>query len=268
MKKVFKILKWTLKLTIGSLALIIIAGLGVRIFGPTSHEPTGELVDIGGINLHIHATGEKNNRPTLVIEGGRGTPTVYYHWLSEGLKDRMRVVRYDRAGLGYSDRSKAPRTPEFIAQELHQLLENAGEKPPYILMGHSLGGNYVRVFTELYPDEVHALFLLDAAHPNRVQKIPSTPSRSSWKFKLVTIGEKLQAILGDLGVLALYDILTEPAFGRDMEGLPDEITDRTLDLLLDGKHFRTMADETLGYHETLARAGEKTDFGTLPIRIV
>jgi len=70
--------------------------------------------------------------------------TEYYHWLSEGLKDSMRVIRYDRTGIGYSEASNTPRTPETIAHELHQLLEEAGESPPYIMAGHSLGGPYIR----------------------------------------------------------------------------------------------------------------------------
>jgi len=127
MKVFWKILKW-IGLIIGSLlTLVILAGLSFRLLGPAPHEPRGKLVDIGGIKLHIESNGERGNKPTLVIEGGSGVAGEYYHWLNEGLKDSMRVVRYDRAGIGYSDECETPRGPEVIARELHTLLEKAGK---------------------------------------------------------------------------------------------------------------------------------------------
>ena len=266
--KIFKkVLTW-IGLSIGSLlVLIILAGLVVRIFGPTPHKQLGEMVDIGDFKMHINSTGEKSNQPTLVIEGGGGTATEYYHWLSEGLKDSMRVVRYDRAGIGYSDASNTPRDPETIAQELHQLLEKAGESPPYIMAGHSLGGPYIRVFTELYPDEVKAMFLLDATHPKRVERITSIPSESSWKYQLFMWTQRAQAVLADMGILMLYDMIAGPSFGRKMAGIPEEINNRSIDILINGKYARAMTEEMAYYYKSLQRAGRVTDFGTLPIRV-
>ena len=266
--KIFKkILKGFTKLIGILLAVMTLAGLACRLFGPEAHEPMGKLIDIGGLKLHINPTGVKDSKPTLVIEGGCGMATEYYHWLSEGLKDSMRVVRYDRAGIGYSEASNTPRTPETIARELHQLLQEAGESPPYILAGHSLGGPYIRVFAELYPDEVVAMVFLDATHPKRAEKISSIPEESSWKWKLYISFQKGQVVLADMGILMLYDKLTGPLFGREMEGLPDDINSRTVDFLKDGKYFRAATREFENYYSTLQRAGTYTDFGSLPIRI-
>lgn len=210
--KIFKkILKW-IGLSIGSLSmLIILAGLCLRLSSPKP-QPAGKLVDIGGFKLHIDAKGEKNNKPTLIIEGGNGTATEYYHWLNEGLKDSMRVVRYDRAGIGYSEASNTPRTPEIIAHELHKLLEKAGETPPYIMAGHSLGGPYIRVFTQLYPKEVKGMVLLDATHPKFAKRHTHLPLESSWKFKTIIALQRAQAVLGDLGILMLYDRIAGPVW--------------------------------------------------------
>lgn len=262
-----KVLKW-IGTTIGSiLLLIILCGFAFRLLGPEPHEPMGELVDIGGFKLHINSTGAKSDKPTLVIEGGGGMATEYFHWLSEGLKDSIRVVRYDRAGIGYSEASNTPRDPETIARELHTLLELAGESPPYIMAGHSLGGPYVRVFTELYPDEVVALCLLDTTHPERVKRIKSIPQQSSWKFKSVLWAQRAQSILGDMGILLLYDKIFGPSFSRAMEGLPMEINDRTVDFIIDGKYARALNKEFSNYHNTLQRAGEVIDFQSLPLRV-
>jgi pimeloyl-ACP methyl ester carboxylesterase len=267
MKRItLKILKWT-GLSIGSLLLLItISGLCFRLFSPKP-QPPGELVDIGGFKLHVNGAGEKNEKPTLIIEGGGGMATQYYHWLSEGVKDSMRVVRYDRAGIGYSDASNTTRDPETIARELHTLLDRAGEVPPYIVVGHSLGGPYIRVFAELYPNEVVGMFLLDTTHPDRVARIPSIPKKSSLKFKSLVWMYDLQGVLGDLGIMTLYDKLTGPILNREMEGLPVEINNSTKDFLNFGKYLRAMGKEKEQYHSTLDRAGKKNDFGSLPIRV-
>lgn len=266
MRIIKRVLKWV-SISIGSFLLfIIIAGLCLRLLSSKPQAP-GKLVDIGGFKLHINSTGERENKPTLVIEGGGGMASQYYHWLSEGLKDNMRVVRYDRAGIGYSDASNTPRDPETIGRELHTLLEKAGELPPYIMLGHSLGGPYIRVFTELYPDEVKGMFLLDTTHPDRAARIPSIPKESSFKFKSMVWMYEAQGILADLGIMMLYDKLTGPILNREMEGLPDEINNRTKDFLYFGKYLRAMGKEIEHYHTTLERAGKTNDFGTLPVRI-
>jgi len=265
--KIFrKILKWIAKSIGLLLAIIILAGLGFRLFGPEPHEPLGELIDIGEFKLHINSTGKKDKKPTLIVEAGSGMATEYYHWLSEGLKDSMRVVRYDRAGIGYSDASNTPRDPETIARELHKLLEKAGESPPYILAGHSLGGPYIQVFTQLYPKEVAALILLDATNPKRIEKF-NLPPKSSLKFKSIIWLYDFQAVLGDMGIMMLYDKLMGPISQREMEGLPEEINSRTIDFLIDGKYIRAFGKEFEQYHTLLERASKANDFGSLPVRI-
>ncbi len=264
MKKFLNVLKW-IGISIASfLILIILAGLAFRLFGPKQHEPMGELVDVGGFNLHINSSGEKNHKPTLVIEGGSGVAETYFHWLSEGLKDSMRVVRYDRAGIGYSDACKTARDPETVARELHTLLEKAGEAPPYIMAGHSMGGPYIRVFTQLYPDEVEALVFIDCTHPERVERL-DLPKENSTTIKLMIGTYNALGVLADLGILGLY----EHIWGRILpgEGLPEEVDNRITDFTLDGKLARTAAKEMRYYHRNLKRAGKANDFGSRPIRV-
>jgi len=81
MKMFRNILKWLAKSVGLFLAFIILAGLALRVFGPEPHEPLGKLVDIGDFKLHINSAGKKDTKPTLVIEGGNGMATEYYHWL-------------------------------------------------------------------------------------------------------------------------------------------------------------------------------------------
>ncbi len=264
MKIIVKILK-KMGITIGVLLiLLILAGIIFRVVGPNPQKPQGELVNVGNFKLHINAVGKKNNKPTLIIESGAGLATEYYHWLSEGLKDSMRVVRYDRAGAGYSESSNTKRTVETSCLELHTLLEKAGENPPYILAGHSLGGAYIRVFAALYPDEVAAMVFIDATHPEQVERLGAAP-KASFKFTTVIWSLNIATVFADLGVLGLLESFTGPIFTG--EGLPKAINKRTQDFLLNGKCLQAYKEEIKNYHTTLKRSGEANKFGDIPIRV-
>lgn len=263
MSVVKKVLKWV-AIGIGIiLLLIIIGGLYFRLFGPAPHIPEGQLVNVDGFKFHINAIGPKNDRPTVVIEGGAGLPTEFFHWLSEGLQDSLRVVRYDRAGIGHSDKHITPRDPETIARELHHLLEKAGESPPYLMAGHSMGGPYIRVFAQLYPDEVEGLFFIDATHHDFPER-HNTPKESSFVFKAILLSIKAQAILADMGILSLMDrVVGTPYQG---EGLPAESNARIKRFLANGKIFRAYAGEMKEYFKALRRSAAANDFGDIPIR--
>lgn len=213
--------------------------------------------------MHIVSTGIKSNKPTLVIEGGSGLTTEFYHWLSEGLKDSIRVVRYDRIGINHSDEFDMPRDAETVAHTLHKLLEKSGESPPYIMMGHSVGGPYIRIFTEMYPNEVKGMFFIDATHPDHVVRY-NAPKETSFKYKGFLASVELQAITCDLGVFPLYDkLFGTPYYG---EGLPEEMNQRIKNQFQSGKTFRAFKKEMRDYYSALERSGSVEDFGDLPIR--
>ncbi len=260
MKRLKKVLKW-IGLSIGGLLLLIIlAGLCLRLFA-SKPQPPGKLVDVGGFKLHINAVGERNHKPTLVIESGAGAPSEYYYWLGELLKDSIRVVRYDRAGIGYSEFSNNPRDPETVADELHTVLERVGESPPYILAGHSYGGHYIRVFKQRYPDEVAGLVFLDAPHPDIDERLnmPKPPSYMNAMYKAL-------GVLGDLGVLDLYfrmakrHILWAP-------GLPEKVIDRNQDYTLSGKYIWGYLKEEKGYADLVALSRKESKLDSLPVRV-
>jgi pimeloyl-ACP methyl ester carboxylesterase len=104
----------------------------------------GRLVDIGKFKLNLHCIGEGS--PTVVPESGLTDSLDSWIRVQPGIARFARVCSYDRAGYGYSDPGPMPRTSDQIASELHAALQSAGEKPPYLLVGHSFGGYNVRVF--------------------------------------------------------------------------------------------------------------------------
>jgi pimeloyl-ACP methyl ester carboxylesterase len=114
--------------------------------------------------------------PTVVIEAGTGGTAAGFAAVQAALESRMRVCTYDRAGNGFSDAGSEPRTGGVIAEELHSLLHAAGVMPPLVLAGHSFGGLVVRIYQARYPDEVGALVLLDAAHPEQFSRLVGASS--------------------------------------------------------------------------------------------
>src|SRR5215831_5606986 len=108
---------------------------------------TGRLVDVGGYRLKLNCTG--SGSPTVILEAGWGGLSVDWRAVQRQIGEFSRVCSYDRAGYGGSDPGPMPRTSLQIATELHALVKNAGEMPPYVLVGHSFGGYNVRVFNGL-----------------------------------------------------------------------------------------------------------------------
>ena len=77
-----------------------------------------------------------------------------------------RVCAYDRVGLGRSDPGPEPSTYFLAVMDLHKLMEQAEMIGPYLLVGHSLGGMYMLLYTHRFPEEVAGLILVDSSHPD------------------------------------------------------------------------------------------------------
>jgi pimeloyl-ACP methyl ester carboxylesterase len=130
----------------------------------------GKLVIIAGKKMHIDCMGEGS--PAVILDSGLGDSYVSWFKVQSQIARFARVCSYDRAGLGYSDPSSQPRTSRAIAQELHALLQAADVAPPYVLVGHSMGGFDVRLYASLYRDQVDGMVLVDASHPDQENRFP------------------------------------------------------------------------------------------------
>ena len=145
-------------------------------------EPDFITVDSRGRRLAYSVLG--SGTPTVVLEAGLGGTIEHWRRLPGDLAPLTRVVSYDRAGLGPSDPGPAPRTSQNMVADLHALLHSVPIPGPYILVGHSLGGLNVRLYTARYPDEVHGLVLIDPTPPTfQEQQLaalpPVTPGESA-----------------------------------------------------------------------------------------
>ncbi len=135
------------------------------------YPPPGQMIPVGDHQLHVWVSGSGSG-PTVLLEGGAGTPAILLSRIRHYLGPDVRVCLYDRAGYGWSDRAKSPRTGEAVVHELHTLLHEAAVPGPYIIVGHSLGGMYARLYAHRYPGEVVGLVLVEARHEEITRRQP------------------------------------------------------------------------------------------------
>ncbi len=159
-----------------ALALLLAVGSIVAIVrisrAEAGHPPMGKLVDVGGYRMHILAEGDAKGGPTLVwIPGGHGPGLALYH-LHKAMRGETRSILFDRSGAGWSDTGPFPNSTKREAEELNTLLNNAGEKGPFILAGHSYGGLLAANYARRYPKNMATLMLLDPTPPDVFTYLP------------------------------------------------------------------------------------------------
>ncbi len=138
------------------------------------HPAPGRLVDVGGHRLHLHCAGE--GQPTLWLEAGLGNDVNHWRGVFEQLSARQRTCAYDRAGLGWSEPGPMPRSAARVVDEALRLIDASGELPPFLLVGHSNGGAYVRLIAAARPQQVAGLVLVDPSltHPVDCPQLPGS----------------------------------------------------------------------------------------------
>lgn len=172
--KLLRQFRWIALLATGIVLLLAASGICYQAIEGRADarrfHQVGKSVDVGGYKLNIDCTGKGS--PTVVLVSGLGVPASGWRLVQPGIAKFTRVCSYDRGGYGWSDPGPMPRTLSQLAEELHTLLENAREKPPYILVGHSFGKGSVLVYSKLYPDEVAGMVLAEGG-PNKL-KLPAS----------------------------------------------------------------------------------------------
>src|SRR5215216_361500 len=165
----------------------------------TRYPPAGQLVDVGGHRLHLHCVGKGS--PTVIMEAGGAGNVLHWMLVQPAIARSTRVCAYDRAGMGWSEPGPPPRTPQQIVAELHTLLTNARIPGPYILVGHSIGGKYVRLYASQYPQDVAGLVLVDGRHED-VDAAMTSAMRADDRSN-VQMQQRIYWSLGRLGLMRL-----------------------------------------------------------------
>ncbi|BBL73787.1 alpha/beta fold hydrolase [Methylomagnum ishizawai] len=111
----------------------------------------------------------RHGAPAVVFENGLGGGLDWWAKVFPEAAQVTTAFAYNRPGTGRSDPVSTPRDGAHVVDELRALLRDLGVGPPYILVGHSLGGLYMQYFARRYPGEAAALVLVDSTHPDQLK---------------------------------------------------------------------------------------------------
>jgi pimeloyl-ACP methyl ester carboxylesterase len=209
----------------------------------------GRSYDVGGYRLHLACTG--SGGPTVVLQSGLGEMSANWARIVAVVSRTSRVCAYDRAGQGWSE--DAPRLQDGVraAADLHTLLRRAGEHGPYVLVGHSIGGDYAMTYAARYPGQVAGMVLLDATNPYR------SPGAGS-------------AHAGPPGAVALLPSLARLGLGRLLpasfwSALPQPAAGQVQAFDASPRGWRNIRDETATMPALLDQARALTTLGSTPL---
>ena len=121
-----------------------------------------------------------NGSAVVVFENGLDGKMNWWHKIIPEIAREASTFAYNRPGYGDSDPVSTPRDGLHIIDELRLLLKSNGLKPPYLLVGHSLGGLYMQLFARRYPEEVTGLVLVDSTHPNQFKGKGAIENWPAW----------------------------------------------------------------------------------------
>lgn len=205
----------------------------------------------------------------MVVDAGAGDFSLTWDLVQPEVAHSTRVCAYDRAGLGWSQRGPNPLTVENTVEELHTLLTDGGIEGPYVLVGHSLGGAYVRAYAVRYPEEVVGLVLVDASHEDQEARFPEGFAKvmkqaRAQMAQLMVVPQATNA----LGLLAMYPQYYPDAYLLPMPEDAKEVYKGVI--LSDTSYFAAVAEQYAQVDDNMAEVREMniTTLGDIPLVVL
>lgn len=224
-------------------------------FDRTAHPMRGQLVEVGnGRRLYLSCAGSGN--PTVVLVQGAGEPSSIWAWIAPDVARDTRVCVYDRAGRGWSDPAPSQQDGVAIATDLNALLTGAHEPSPYVLVGHSFGGLYVRAFAARYPNQTAGVVLLDATLPRQFT-LPAYP-------RLYEAFRRVSALFPSLARFGVGRLAYRSQYGD----LPTEARAEQYMFWSTARHARSLRDEWAAAPLAMKQADSLVTLGNRPLVVV
>jgi len=250
--------RWLLYPVIAAMAVTAVGGIveSVALTRDQGRSPIpGAMYDVGGHRMHLDCTG--TGSPTVVLENGLGETSPLWSGITAQVARTTRVCAYDRAGQGWSDDAAGPQDALAVAADLHTLLARAGERGPYVLVGHSSGGAHAMTYAALYPTQVAGMVLLDSSSPQQFTALPDFPRTYSLMRRLLPVLPSL----GRLGALQL----TPPSASS---ALTPSAAAQVRKFATSPRGASSMRDEHSRLRDTFTRAQALTTFDPKPLAVV
>ena len=249
---------WVVYPLLGAYALSALGGwyqTAAEALDRRTHQAPGQLVDVGGHRLHLVCVG--SGTPTVILESGLGEAAAYWGWISNAVAHETKVCAYDRAGRGWSDPVATSPDGVAVAADLHMLLDRGHVAGPFVLVGHSSGAEYVRIFAGRYPEQVAGMVLLDGQPPEVFESLPIFPM-------FYTVFRRVSALLPSLARLGLGRALYHAGF----DGLPAQARDMQRFTYSSARAARSLRDEFAELPTSLAQARSLQNLGDRPLVVV
>lgn len=253
------------------LILLVVSGIVYQTIASAqdreTYAPQGRLIPVSGPAMHLYCIGEGS--PTVILESGVGGNTLLWSYIQPDIAQTTRVCAYDRSGYGWSEASSNERTTPNMAEELHNLLTQAGIEPPYILAGHSFGGLVVRTFAGLYPDEVVGLVFIDAAHPNQFSPERCIPD--CFPADAVSLVDTFYAMLPTMARTGVVRLLVPTgSLPLPFFSVPADFPNRNalIAQFSTNNHSDTVLAEWNAFPQSAEVVNEIGSMGDLPIRLI
>jgi pimeloyl-ACP methyl ester carboxylesterase len=243
------------------------------------------MVSVDRQRLHVVSAG--TGTPTVLFEAGIASSSLSWARVTPGLATFTGTCAYDRAGLGWSDPARSPRTVAGMLGELHGVIAHAKKATgaPCILVGHSFGAFLVYAYASAHPDDVAGLVLLDP--PSEWHRVTRGQARMLWGgIQLSRVG----GLLARIGLVrAGLALLTEGApgvprrfvriFGSttartlerlvgEVRKLPPEVHPIVQALWSQPKCFRAAAEHLAALQDLAAAVAGVTSLPDVPIVVV
>ena len=128
--------------------------------------------------IYYHDSGSGNT--TIVLVSGLTLGLETWKGFQERLSKYTRVISYDRSGIGDSDYIPNNKKIDSMTKELDMIINKLDISTPIILAGHSIGGHIVKKYTELFPEKIKALFLIDSYHEMFYKELKDSITEKMW----------------------------------------------------------------------------------------
>ena len=230
------------------------------------YPPPGRITPVGKRTIHWSDHGGEG--PPVMIETGAGSLAVSWAGIIPEMTHRGHVYSYDRAGMGWSSPGSLRPAPMDAADDLAAVMRTTGEPGPWVLVAHSLGGIYARLFQRRYPELVAGLVLVDSSHEEMLDRFKAEvgPALAATQ---VGLGLALAAAPRSLGRLLVDTGIGRGVMTRLIDGGDEADQGRQTALYLTSAFRRAQLAEMVSIPSYLAelRAGERR-LGALPVAVV
>jgi pimeloyl-ACP methyl ester carboxylesterase len=158
--------------------------------------PNGNMINVNGRKIHVYIRGKHQTKLVFLAGSASVAPIYDFKSVYNKLSDQYKIIVIEKTGYGYSDVANVVRDVASIVEEERSALCGAGEKGPYILVPHSMGGLETIYWAQNYPDEVQGIIGLDMAVPEVYEKMNIGASLRMMRFLQVVCFLGIQRIPG------------------------------------------------------------------------